>query len=254
VETLSDQSENNTAKSYIYNQDFMILTQNNAISASVVVPIVLTFWPAKTIVEFGCARGHWLAIWEKYGLKITGMDGDYVNRDHLLIDPDCFIQGDLSKPQNLGENFDLVQCLEVAEHIAPNAAGQLIETLTAHGDAILFSAARPGQGGEYHINEQPYDYWRDLFAQQGFQLFDCIRPVVKDSQDVQPWYRYNILFFVRQSHIEELPVEIRKQAILPSDSVPDPAPLLYQLRCQFIRLLPRVWIDQIARLKARMNS
>jgi hypothetical protein len=33
---------------------------------------------------------------------------------------------------------------------------------------VLFSAAPPGQGGEHHVNERTYEFWRGLFARHGY--------------------------------------------------------------------------------------
>ena len=93
---------------------------------------------------------------------MTGVDGPYVDRCKLLIDAGDFHAADLAAPIDLGRQFDLVQSLEVAEHLPAAKAEQFVETLTAHGSRILFSAAVPGQGGENHINEQLPDYWRAL--------------------------------------------------------------------------------------------
>jgi hypothetical protein len=94
---------------------------------------------------------------------VLGVDGDYVSRDTLLFPPECFLAAALSKPFDAGARFELVQCLEVAERIAPDAAHILIDGLVQHGDLIVFSAAVPGQGGEHHINERAHAYWRDMF-------------------------------------------------------------------------------------------
>lgn len=60
-------------------------------------------------------------------------------------------------------NQDHIICLEVAEHIEPDNSEVLIELLSV-GQRILFSAAPIGQGGCGHINEQPREFWLDLFA------------------------------------------------------------------------------------------
>ena len=61
----------------------------------------------------------------------------------------------LANPVDLGRKFDLVQSLEVGEHLPKSAADTFVETLVKHGDVVLFSAASVGQGGHDHINEQP---------------------------------------------------------------------------------------------------
>ena len=47
-------------------------------------------------------------------------------------------------------------------------ADTFVQNLVRHASgAILFSAAPPGQGGEFHVNEQPYEYWRGKFQRCG---------------------------------------------------------------------------------------
>jgi hypothetical protein len=80
-----------------------------------------------------------------------------VETARLAMPAKHFAAFDLSRPFRLGRRFDLVQSLEVAEHIPPAQTEIFVDNLAAHGDVILFSAAVPGQGGEFHVNEQPYD-------------------------------------------------------------------------------------------------
>ncbi|MCC6797306.1 MAG: class I SAM-dependent methyltransferase [Candidatus Hydrogenedentes bacterium] len=65
--------------------------------------------------------------------------------------------------------------------------------------AVVFSAARPGQGGTDHINEQPHDYWIEHFARAGLLLNDdltqCWREEWKNSSQVQSWYYDNLMVF-----------------------------------------------------------
>jgi len=56
----------------------------------------------------------------------------------------------------------------VAEHIHPDFADTLVDSLTCHGRLVLVSAARPGQGGCGHLNEQMPEYWVEKFAARGF--------------------------------------------------------------------------------------
>ena len=83
---------------------------------------------------------------------------------------------DLTHPLQLDRQFDLVLSLEVAEHIPAGRAATFIDSLVRHGDAILFSAAIPRQGGEQHINCQWPSWWAELFTQRGYQTFDLVRP------------------------------------------------------------------------------
>ena len=66
-------------------------------------------------------------------------------------------------------SFDLVVCLEVAEHLPPWHSDKLLTVITA-GTRLIFSAAHPLQGGRLHVNEQPAAYRIERLAARGFDL------------------------------------------------------------------------------------
>ena len=155
-------------------------------------------------------------------------------------------------PFDLARQFDLVQCLEVGEHVPTAASATLIDNIVRHGTRVLFSAAVPGQGGEEHINEQPYGFWRTLFAQRGFRLFDFLRPGIQGDDRIEPWYRHNVLFFAHVDVVEQLAPTII------SAHVPDDAPIKdfasagYRLRKALLRSLPSKAVSSIAILKHKL--
>ncbi len=105
---------------------------------------------------------------------------------------------DLNSPARVSiERFDLAMSLEVAEHLHPSAAKPFVRFLADLSDAVLFSAAYPGQGGANHVNEQKPSYWANLFGELGYLPFDLFRPVVWGSPEVQVWYRQNTFLYVR---------------------------------------------------------
>src|SRR6266852_8889948 len=133
---------------YEYNDDFYrYLASFAARSARVVVPRLLASLPLRSVVDFGCGQGAWLSVWRSAGVSVVGVDGPYVDPSQLLIDATAFHAADLAEPIDLGRRFDLVQSLEVAEHLSASRARRFVDTLTAHGSCVLFSAAVPGQGG-----------------------------------------------------------------------------------------------------------
>jgi len=167
---------------YEYGADFYrYLSSFAERAARVVVPRLTAVLPVRSVVDFGCGQGAWLSVWRSMGASIVGVDGPYVDPSQLLIDAAAFHPADLAKPIDLGRRFDLVQSLEVAEHLPATKAEQFIETLTAHGALVLFSAAIPGQGGENHINEQPLGYWRAIFRTRGYVPIDFLRPQLVTS-------------------------------------------------------------------------
>src|SRR5437879_5091253 len=88
-------------------------------SARVVVPMILEdLRQTQSVIDVGCGCGTWLAVFREQGLTdVHGVDGDYVARRNLEIPDRCFSAVDLSRPFSLNRRFDLVLCLEVAEHL-----------------------------------------------------------------------------------------------------------------------------------------
>ena len=85
-------------------------------SATVMVPLVLDFLSVRSVCDVGCGVGAWLRCWRESGVEdILGIDGDYVERDQLMIPPKRFRSADLCQPIRCERNFDLAMSLEVAE-------------------------------------------------------------------------------------------------------------------------------------------
>lgn len=170
-----------------------------------VVPIVLTFIRPKSILDVGCGTGTWLKAFEEAGVQdYLGVDGVYVDRSKLRIPSSKFIPFDISKPMDLGRKFDLVVSLEVAEHLAPQEADIIVESLVRHGETILFSAAIPGQGGQNHLNEQWPEYWQKKFMKHGYHFHDVIRSLIWNNDNIEWWYRQNIFLISKEKPQAEL--------------------------------------------------
>jgi SAM-dependent methyltransferase len=167
-------------------------------SAHAVVPVVNELLQPASVLDVGCGVGTWLAEWNKAGVPdLVGIDGDYVSKASLQVRRDRFVSADLRKPFSLGRRFDLVQSLEVAEHLDEACADTFVESLASHGDTVLFSAAIPGQGGTHHVNEQWPSYWSEKFARAGYTVYDVIRPQIWTDPRIKVFYRQNILLFAR---------------------------------------------------------
>ncbi len=180
--------------------------QDSINSAKEIIPIVSEYIRPTSVIDVGCGVGTWLSIWEKQGVNdVIGIDGSYAYSDDLLIEKDKFIIADLEKGFKVARQFDLVSCLEVAEHIKPENAESFIAAICCLGDIILFSAAVPGQEGTLHYNEQYPDYWINIFSKNNFTAYDCIRPKVWNNAKVSWWYRQNIMFFVRDKAKKKYP-------------------------------------------------
>jgi SAM-dependent methyltransferase len=241
---------------YVYGDRFFrTADQTAAAAAGGLLPHVATELPIRSVLDVGCARGVWLAWWLGHGASdVVGVDGPYVDPEQLAIPRSAFRALDVSAPFSLGRKFDLVQSLEVAEHLDASCADMFIANLVAHGHLILFSAAIPGQGGEHHVNEQPWEYWRRKFAAHQFELFDFIRPRARNDERIYFCYRFNSFLFAHRSAVATLPASIRQAHVPAGMPLRNDLPLGLRLRFAAVRHLPQPVVDQIARAKYRAND
>jgi SAM-dependent methyltransferase len=208
-----------------------------------------------SVLDVGCGPGVWLAEWSRIGVKeVVGVDGDYVPRNTLAIPAGAFRAIDISQPFDLGQHFDLVLCLEVAEHIPEAHSDTLIDNLCRHGDLILFSAAIPGQGGEFHVNEQPYEHWRTKFTARGYTVFDCARRPVAGLKEIEPWYRFNTFLFANENGQSRLSDRARRDIVEASRPLEILAPWKWRMRC-YVRSRPlSPFVSRLARATHRLRN
>jgi SAM-dependent methyltransferase len=178
-------------------------TVHNFKAAREVVPFVLELLGSKSVVDVGCGIGTWLKVFEENGISaILGIDGSYVDKSLLKIDKHNFVDFDLEKVYHTDRKFDLAISLEVAEHLSIDSSDVFVKTITNLSDTVIFSAAIPEQGGQNHINEQEPKYWIEKFEKEGYQLFDVLRPIFWDNQNVDSWYRQNMLLFTKNVDVK----------------------------------------------------
>lgn len=239
---------------YEYRDDFYSYQQIGSLaSARTVVPLLLRHLSVRSVLDVGCGAGAWLAAYLEAGVtEVSGVDGGYVSPQQLMIHSSKFSAVDVSGPFRLSRTFDLVQCLEVAEHLDPGSSATLVENLAAHGVVVLFSAAPPGQGGEHHVNERPYEFWRGLFAERGYELYDFVRPALRELHGVEPWYRYNTMLFVRREAARTLHRNIAATRVSPGEPVADISPFLFRCRKRVLAMLPVPAVTGLASLKHRL--
>jgi SAM-dependent methyltransferase len=196
-------------------------------SAERVLPIILAAVQPRTVIDVGCGVGTWLAVLTESGVAdVWGIDGDYVDRSLLQIPQQRFLPHDLTMPIHLERRFDLVLCLEVAEHLPADSAPTLIGSLVSLGPVVLFSAAIPYQGGTHHVNEQWPEYWARHFAARGFVPVDCLRRRIWQLEEVQWYYAQNILLFVERGYLDNNS-SLRREA---ENTPPTPMSLVHPLK------------------------
>lgn len=195
----------------VYGKEFYTGQRDGSfVGAQKVLPVVLSLVPCRSLLDVGCGVGPWVASALAQGITdALGIDGDWVSPSLLSIPKEFFQSHDLAKPFDLGRKFDLVVCMEVAEHLNPPSADVLVDNLVRHGDVILFSAAIPGQGGTNHVNEQWPDYWREKFAGRRYRQLDVVRAATWNDAQIPSCYRQNAYLFVCESKVAHYPALVR---------------------------------------------
>lgn len=192
--------DRNTYDAYFYEDT----ASQSAIAAKRIVPEILDLGSISSVLDVGCGSGIWLATFADNGVEdYCGLDYD-VGSDQLLIPPNRFQRRNLERPFDLDRRFDLVTCLEVAEHLPATSASDLVTSISRHSDLVLFSAAVPGQGGDHHVNEQWPSYWRKYFEAHDFELFDILRGRIWWWSDVTYYFRQNLLLYARNDAAQQL--------------------------------------------------
>jgi SAM-dependent methyltransferase len=176
----------------------------NRHSAAVIFGLLFEIFKPQSMLDVGCGLGTWLSVAREMGIHdIRGIDGAWLDKSRLRVPEHLVRVQDLENPFDFQRRFDLVSCLEVAEHLDASAAGSLVSSLTSHGDVLMFSAAIPFQGGHHHVNEQWPDYWKSLFQEKGFSPVDYLRPRIWNDRSILWWLRQNLLLFVNERALEK---------------------------------------------------
>ena len=161
-----------SASDFLYDDEFYRRTyEKYGPFAQSFVELVNKRFAPSSVVDVGCGRGLYLSRFLQLGKTVRGYEGSKAAIRQSLIPTELVHYIDLRVPDHpLDLRFDLCMSIEVAEHLPATAAEKYVRFLCAHSDTILFTAAPPGQGGTGHVNEQPPEYWQQLFEQEAFYL------------------------------------------------------------------------------------
>jgi len=239
-----------------YSHDFYdYIDAGSRRSARAVARLLLPEMQIASLLDVGAGHGAWAAEWLEAGVKdVIAVDGDYVTLHQLVIPAGNFVAHDLATPLDLKRKFDLVQTLEVAEHLPHAKADLFVENLITHGDVILFSAAVPHQGGEHHVNEQPPEYWRSKFAARGYAAFDFVRPRLVGTEGVMPWYRFNSYLYANPAGQQRLSKAILATRVADDQPLTIGGDFKWLLRRAAVRLIPTGLVKPIAMAKAKIEA
>ena len=187
-----------------YDENFFADQENLKSAYKELSEIIFQQFRPVSVCDFGCGNGFLLSYLAKKGVEASGVEGS--SAALKFIDPtirDRIVVHDLTQPIDTGLH-DLVISTEVAEHLPKKAAAQFVQNLVrSSSKTIVFTAAKPGQWGDGHINCQPQEFWIRLFTSVAWRhdsvASQRLTTAVKESSllcETVPWIVNNFMVFV----------------------------------------------------------
>lgn len=142
---------------------------------------VVSLTGARRVLDVGCAHGLLVQALVARGVVAYGADISQTAiasahadiRDRLIV---------ATAVEPIEGSWDLVTCIEVAEHMSPTDADHAIANMCAVTDHVLFSSGPSDYGEPTHVNVRPPADWAATFAEQGF-----FRRTDVDLSFLTPW-------------------------------------------------------------------
>ena len=137
------------------------------------------FPDAKTHLDVGCAAGYLVDKMRDIGLESTGVDLPYIIKTTNVQNLHAFDLTKIYLPDVLPDSkYDLVTCIEVAEHIYKEDENNFFFNLkNVTGKYLMFSSAED-YDEPTHVNVHPAEYWKQKLTEFGFsELKKSYRPI-----------------------------------------------------------------------------
>jgi 2-polyprenyl-3-methyl-5-hydroxy-6-metoxy-1,4-benzoquinol methylase len=173
--------------------DYSFLDQEEKPFAQRLVPYLVDTFKPDTVLDLGCGPGTYVNVFNDLGVDCIGYDTD-VRVEGM---PNIYCKS-LHEAE---EKADLVLCMEVAEHIDSSQNESIVQVMhdtLNPGGVLIWTAAKPGQGGVGHINCQEKTYWEKLLNATGL-----VRDTVEEQKTIEyirngyhmGWFLQNLMIY-----------------------------------------------------------
>jgi SAM-dependent methyltransferase len=186
----------------VYSRDYYERTiEGPAVtSAGGIARSIIEDFGRPAVIDVGCGTGALLAALRDEGCPVFGLEysdaGLAFCRGRGLSVLKFNLVNDRFREDR---RFDLAVSFEVAEHLPARVADRFVDLLVRLAPAVAITAAKPGQTGVGHLNEQPPAYWIEKFRKRGLEHDgETSRRWSRQWEDcgtVRNWYYQNLLVF-----------------------------------------------------------
>ena len=125
---------------------------------------VIEKYKIKSVMDVGSGYGHASKWFSEQGMESIAIEGLQKNVDNAIFPT---VKVDLTE-QSYIASVDMVNCIEVVEHVEEKFISNLLDTLCC-GKYIFMTHGTPGQRGHHHVNCQWQDYWIEHIENRGFE-------------------------------------------------------------------------------------
>lgn len=145
----------------------------------------------RSVLDLGSGAGYYLTALQDRGIRAVGLEASPAGIAASGAGTLAFTY-DLRRPLYASTPFDVVMCIEVAEHIPRRYSETVVQSICRNaGRFAVFTAAPPGTPGSDHINCQPAQFWLGMFRRNGFELradlTDSLRRAAAEANAAEWW-------------------------------------------------------------------
>lgn len=169
-----------------------------------------------SVLDMGAGKGLYVRMLRTVGLRnVTGYEG-VANIEYLTSGR--IKRRDFTIPFEPCKRFDVVVCLEVAEHIPPRFESTFLSNVNCSaGSGLVISWAPPGQSGTGHVNLQSRKDALARLTALGFEL-DTMATRHISEQATLYWFKKNTLALRRKGQPSPFQAPVRLVADARSES------------------------------------
>ncbi len=135
----------------------------------------------RRVLDAGCAYGLLVEALRARGVDAVGIDLSSFALEQAHADVKPFLRR-ASISDDLAEDYDLVVCIEVVEHMPAREAEAAIANICRHTHDVLFSSSPIDYREPTHVNVHQPEYWAEMFARHRFY-----RDVDYDASFITAW-------------------------------------------------------------------